>query len=301
MPITLDRFMQMEYPVYSDPSDPRVSEWGRHWGSRPGFEKLDTIRVTEAEADKFVTPLGEMKMDSITLMEKPALREFELVVSEPVPSVNMTVVRYKKSILPAEPVIVPGDGGNQIEMVPCIDAFMSFRNAVEVDSVMTIFTFRALDKNGNVTLTGTLQKEFWRNYDLRLNYAMDKDYSMFIEIMRDIKLVYLGIQRAISEKPVIFTETSGRKAPQSAGSGRNQHGRRKARIAKIICVNQEELKKYAGPHKHMTCPCWGVIGHWRTYRSGKQVWIAPYRKGRKRNDASAYEPKDYECMKEETI
>ena len=23
MPITLDRFMQMEYPVYSDPSDPR--------------------------------------------------------------------------------------------------------------------------------------------------------------------------------------------------------------------------------------------------------------------------------------
>lgn len=51
----------------------------------------------------------------------------------------------------------------------------------------------------------------------------------------------------------------------------------------------------------MTCPCWGVIGHWRTYRSGKQVWIAPYRKGRKRNDASAYEPKDYECMKEETI
>ena len=48
MPITLDRFMQMEYPVYSDPSDPRVSEWCRHWGSRPGFEKLDTIRVTEA-------------------------------------------------------------------------------------------------------------------------------------------------------------------------------------------------------------------------------------------------------------
>ena len=109
---------------------------------------------------------------------------------------------------------------------------------------------------GTGTLTGTLQKEFWRNYDLRLNYAMDKDYSMFIEIMRDIKLVYLGIQRAIYEKPVIFTETSGRKAPQSAGSGRNQHGRRKARIAKIICVNQEELKKYAGPHKHMTCPCW---------------------------------------------
>ena len=89
-----------------------------------------------------------MKMDSITLMENRPLREFELVVSEPVPSVNMTVVRYKKSILPAEPVIVPGDGGNQIEMVPCIDAFMSFRNAVEVDSVMTIFTFRALDKNG---------------------------------------------------------------------------------------------------------------------------------------------------------
>ncbi len=301
MSITLDKFVQIEYPIYSDPSDPRVSQWCSHWESRPGFDKLDTIRITEPEADKFVDPLREMKMDSITLMEQPALREFELMVLGPIPSLNMTVVRYRKTILPTEPVIIPGKGGYRIEMIPQIDAFMSFRNATEVDSVMSIFTFRMRDKDGNVVETGTMQKEFWRNHDILLNYSIDKDYSMFTETMRDIKLVYLGIQKAMYDKPVIFMETSGIAMLQAESSGRKRQNRRKAKIAKVIHVNQEELKKYAEPHRHMTCPCWGVIGHWRTYRSGKQVWIAPYRKGKKRGDAFAYEPKDYECVKEATV
>lgn len=95
MSITLDKFVQIECPVYSDPSDPRVRQWCRHWESRPGFDRLDTIRVTEPEADKFVDPLREMKMDSVTLMEQPALREFELVVRDSIPSMNMTVVRHE--------------------------------------------------------------------------------------------------------------------------------------------------------------------------------------------------------------
>lgn len=301
MSIMLDKFVQIECPVYSDPSDPRVSQWCRHWESRPGFDRLDTIRITEPEADRFVDPLREMKMDSVTLMEQPALREFELVVRDSIPSVNMTVIRYRRTILPAEAVIVPLDNGHRIELTPYIDAFMSFRNATEVDSVMSIFTFRMWNKAGNVIGTGTMQKEFWRNHDLLLNYSIDKDYSLFTETMRDIKLVYLGIHKAMYDKPVIFMETSGNAMTQAESASGKRQNRRKAKIAKVIYVNKEELKKYAEPHRHMTCPCWGVIGHWRTYRSGKQVWIAPYRKGKKRDDATAYEPKDYECVKEETV
>jgi len=42
----------------------------------------------------------------------------------------------------------------------------------------------------------------------------------------------------------------------------------------------------AGPPRYITCERWGVRGHWRTYRSGRRVWIAPYEKGRgsKRKD-----------------
>lgn len=31
-------------------------------------------------------------------------------------------------------------------------------------------------------------------------------------------------------------------------------------------------------------PVLGVIGHMRTYKSEKQIWIAPYRKGKERNN-----------------
>ena len=274
MSITLDKFIQVKASLYDDPNDPRVEGWCRHWASRPGFDKLDSIRLTEMEADRFADPLREMKMDSVTLMEQPALREFELVVREPIPSLNMTVVRYRKTILPKEPVVIHESSDGRIEAIPYIDAFLSFRNSTEVDSVMSIFTFYAFDANGKVRGTETL---------------------------RDIKLVYLGIQKAMYDKPVIFSEASGEPRPQGGDSERKNHGRRKVKIAKTIHVNKEELKKYAEPHKHMTCPCWGVIGHWRTYKTGKQVWIAPYRKGRKRDDISTYEPKDYECMKAGTV
>ena len=51
----------------------------------------------------------------------------------------------------------------------------------------------------------------------------------------------------------------------------------------------------------MTCPCWGVIGHWRTYKTGKQVWIAPYRKGKERKTSSAYSPKEYALKEEKKV
>ena len=37
---------------------------------------------------------------------------------------------------------------------------------------------------------------------------------------------------------------------------------------------------------------WGVRGHYRHYKSGKTVWINPYRKGIRRNDKEPV-PKTY--------
>ena len=44
-----------------------------------------------------------------------------------------------------------------------------------------------------------------------------------------------------------------------------------------------------GKH-NMTCPAWGVRGHYRTYKNGKKVWIAPYSKGKDRGN---YKGKNY--------
>ena len=52
---------------------------------------------------------------------------------------------------------------------------------------------------------------------------------------------------------------------------------------------QTEIKK----HIEYTCPAWRVRGHYRTYKSGKQVYIKPYVKGKNRNDSSMIVDKTY--------
>lgn len=47
-------------------------------------------------------------------------------------------------------------------------------------------------------------------------------------------------------------------------------------------VNDNDLLiKPSGNHK-ITCPCWSVRGHYRTYKSGKKVFVKPFEKGKER-------------------
>ena len=45
--------------------------------------------------------------------------------------------------------------------------------------------------------------------------------------------------------------------------------------------------------REITCPVWEVRGHMRHYKSGKAVYIAPYRKGRERDSAAAVSGREY--------
>lgn len=57
----------------------------------------------------------------------------------------------------------------------------------------------------------------------------------------------------------------------------------------------EELRP-ARPQAERTrhCDAWGVRGHWREYKSGRRVYIAPYAKGVRRAD---YAGREYELIK----
>lgn len=57
----------------------------------------------------------------------------------------------------------------------------------------------------------------------------------------------------------------------------------------------EELRP-ARPTAERTrhCDAWGVRGHWREYKSGRRVYIAPYAKGARRAD---YAGREYELIK----
>lgn len=63
-------------------------------------------------------------------------------------------------------------------------------------------------------------------------------------------------------------------------------------LYKVIHLKKDwytEVKK----HIEYTCPAWRVRGHYRTYKSGKQVYIKPYTKGKDRNNSSMIVDKTY--------
>ena len=57
-------------------------------------------------------------------------------------------------------------------------------------------------------------------------------------------------------------------------------------------VREEDLTSQTVLHVY-TCPVWEVRGHMRHYKSGKTVYVAPYRKGKERDSASAVSGKEY--------
>ena len=143
-------------------------------------------------------------------------------------------------------------------------------------------------------MTGTGQRVQWCNHgNYRGSYisANLKDRDI-METFRDIKFIYLAIQRALKYRPTMFYTPTGRKQTGS-GSGEYIPQKHVQHPVRMIRVDAEELRKYAAPLQHMNCPCWGVIGHIRHYKSGREVWIKPYRKGRQRNNPEAYQAKEY--------
>ena len=112
------------------------------------------------------------------------------------------------------------------------------------------------------------------------------------------------IYKIFVNKPEIVTIRTEERAVKPANGKRVQHSKKKRNKVKIVkriaieinegVVSQAPTSGGTGGKHTMTCPAWGVVGHYRTYKkTGKRVWIAPYKKGKQRNNPQAYQTKDY--------
>jgi len=119
----------------------------------------------------------------------------------------------------------------------------------------------------------------------------NEDEEFVRQLCNETMLYYAGIQFLSSERPEVMATTSQEisyeKTIKKKGKYKNE---RRTKMIKVIRLNPTEMAKR---HNVITCECWGVAGHWRTYKSGKKVFIAAYRKGKKRDDPNAYVPKGY--------
>lgn len=298
--ITLEKFGLMKASLYDDAAEDEVLRWCRKWENMR-FDKLDSIWLIGDELDHLVEPLATMQERGAELVEHPALEEFELVISEPIPSVMQNYIRYRRTVLPKTPKRIPGSGGAYIDAVPFIDVYMSFYNGSTVDVISTIFIFHIYMDGENVD-SGTMTKEMWRRDDPDLLFTIMQDKERYVEHKREMKLIYLGIQRAMYNKPEVFIESAGKSVSAGERSGGRSRCRNRVSVVRTIRMDSNQLRRYSTPQRHMSCPCWGVAGHLRRYKSGKEVWIAPYRKGKERDNPAAYRPKDYSFVQEgETI
>lgn len=77
----------------------------------------------------------------------------------------------------------------------------------------------------------------------------------------------------------------------TTGKGNNKRTKLSVRLVKTYTINQKITNKYI--QHHFSCLCWSVRGHLRHYKSGKVVFVKPFRKGRERGNFAKYKAKEY--------
>ena len=78
-----------------------------------------------------------------------------------------------------------------------------------------------------------------------------------------------------------------------------QSKRREIELKNVYMIRGGLSIKNVTPSKQLTCPCWGVRGHYRHLSNGKVVFVKPYRKGKLRDKLEAQVNKDYVKQKKE--
>ena len=94
-------------------------------------------------------------------------------------------------------------------------------------------------------------------------------------------------------------KTAGKPRKKKAAKGRTKVYLRMLTVPPEKSLDWETLKAKTPEAvqeraiREITCPVWEVRGHMRHYKSGKTVYVAPYRKGKERDSASTVSGKEY--------
>jgi hypothetical protein len=137
-------------------------------------------------------------------------------------------------------------------------------------------------------------------------YAMDAfgtslyDYKSITGISHWLGYLWRGVQYHLSNRPelVRVKHTRIKKDIINDAKNRTKGSKQIVKVQRIITITAEAHEKTVGRKHSITIPVWGVSGHWRTYRSGKCIWIRPYYKGKDRHTQKTYCPKEYRFVRE---
>lgn len=186
-----------------------------------------------------------------------------------------------------------------------ITAMLFFKadNKIPQEVLATLCEMVAIDKAGVehfidttihlMSINGQYKHKLILSADLT---DTEEKHYLFISsamVLCDIVMLYL------KNMPTKVVEVNSTKVEATKHIGNKQATKSKHNtksIIKLITIKrvgvQHKTDGETGKH-NMTCPAWGVRGHYRTYKSGKKVWIEPYSKGKDRGNIEKYKGKNY--------
>ena len=131
------------------------------------------------------------------------------------------------------------------------------------------------------------------------------DYETIEMVSIWLGYVWQGIQYSMLHKPEITRVTHHRvpkeERDEALKQSDNRNRKRVVKVQRVITIiddGESEITITRGGHS-ITLPVWSVSGHWRTYKSGKKVWINSYLKGKERDSNTEFCHKEYRFVEED--
>lgn len=283
----LEKYMKVKSSVYNL-NEPEAELWKQKWNAPFNHELFDSITLTPAQIDKMLPQIETMQYSGSDLLTAPSLREFKLIIAN---EEGKNIIYFRKSFLPQREVFY---GKTSNVYIPCIDAYVYYSDRdYGMPNVIVNIGKSILSSEDKKQMNMTYQRLIYRNSPI---YSENPEFD---DLFREYKFLYMLVQKALYDRPTVFVAATVPTHVSPNRKSKHKKGKRKVVMRKVLRFDTEEFSDYVKAHHEITCPSWGVIGHWRTYRNGNKIWIKPYRKGKERYNDTAYSAKEYTMLKED--
>lgn len=282
--------------------DPLNRNYPRWTAEAKRWSKYDRIYTNEEQVVALAQVVESTEYMSSDMLLNPSVPEFTVIARDQKTGVN-TYTCYRKSLLKEEDILQDEINGAKRTTIPLIDAYMYFNNGGSLCNYVVTLAKCVLELDGHEITSTTQFISYVHDDPISRGYA-DYDQQFVFETNRTTKMLYMAVQMVSLERPEVISYGRTKQQAQRGESGKKSSKKRNcAHMVKTIHLaddTAEILAKCVREHIEITCPCWGVAGHWRTYKkTGKKVWIKPYRKGKERNNPDSYVAKTYELPGQE--
>lgn len=278
------------YCVEHTADDPFWEHINAAYARQIDLKLFDTIEINRDELEALIDFSDQQTInDTFT---QPALPEFRLIIRS---GDGVESLSYTKSILHSLHFRHQNKRTariNPITYQPILDIHYSAQVSGRTDNIVCAIVNRD-DQVTRFSMFPCWARQPLPNGDL-FDASKDELFSKFTAI-------YVAIQKLLYQRPELIAQATTQTVFASPiNNQKTQKKKRKkppkALLVKKIWLQPENLVPTTTKKRTISCPSWGVIGHYRTYKSGKQVWIAPYRKGKHRQQSEAYVAKEYQLV-----